>query len=339
MAEPARSDRSRAEPRTVAALLGDLDRALRRGDAAELVPVPTGFRPLDGVLGGGLHPGELVLVGGMPGVGKTVAALQWARNVAAAGGTAIYVCYEHEESELLMRLLSLEMGELPFASAPEVDRMRSGFREAAGRGGARLAEALGTEALARRAYDSVVAYGERLILLRASGTHTGLPEVEQLLAGTGGSPAVLFVDYLQKVAVRPEPAGEGGKVTKIAEGLKDLALAYRVPVVAVVASDREGLKSRRLRLHHLRGSAALASECDVAIILNEKFDAVSKVHLVYDTVRAGTFRSRVVFSVEKNRGGPNLVDLEFTKDFHHFRFDPAGGVVAENLVDERIYVE
>jgi hypothetical protein len=43
-----------------------------------------------------------------------------------------------------------------------------------------------------------------------------------------------------------------------------------------------------------------------------------------------------VFSIEKNRGGPNLIDLEFRKDFAHFRFEPDGGVVAEKLVSERI---
>jgi hypothetical protein len=40
-------------------------------------------------------------------------------------------------------------------------------------------------------------------------------------------------------------------------------------------------------------------------------------------------------SIEKNRGGPNLIDLEFRKDFRHFRFDPDGGIVSEKLVDER----
>ena len=80
-------------------------------------------------------------------------------------------------------------------------------------------------------------------------------------------------------------------------------------------------------------------ECDVALILNDKFNTVSKVHLAYDPVRAETFRDWVVFTVEKNRGGPNLMDLEFRKDFLHFRFHPEGGMVAEKLIDERVYSE
>jgi replicative DNA helicase len=147
------------------------------------------------------------------------------------------------------------------------------------------------------------------------------------------------VDYLQKVAMHPEPEVEAEKITRTTEALKDMALTYRIPIVCVVAADKEGLQSRRLRLHHLRGSSALMYECDVAVILNDKFNTVSKVHLAYDPVRAETFRDWVIFTVEKNRGGPNLMDLEFKKDFLHFRFEPEGGMVAEKLVDERIYSE
>lgn len=326
-------------PRTVAGLFAELDQELREGRARELVPIPTGFQPLDRVLGGGLHPGELTLVGGMPGVGKTVVTLQWARNIAAAGGSAIYVCYEHEEADLLVRLLAMEMGELPGTGDPEMERLRMGIQQAAMSGRHGLADVLEAEGQARRAYERVEGYADRLWLQRASGAHTGLEELEELLARRTDGPAVLLIDYLQKVSIRPEPADEAEKVTRIAEGLKDLALAHRVPVVCAVASDLEGLRARRLRLHHFRGSSALAYESDVAIVLNDKFNAVSKVHLAFDPVRAESFKKSVVFSVEKNRGGPNLIDLEHVKDFLHFRFVPEGGLVPEKLVDERLYPE
>lgn len=66
---------------------------------------------------------------------------------------------------------------------------------------------------------------------------------------------------------------------------------------------------------------------------------MSNVHLQYDSVRAQTYRDWTVFSLEKNRGGPTLVDLEFRKDFAHYRFDPEGTFVSENLIDERVYSE
>ena len=110
-------------------------------------------------------------------------------------------------------------------------------------------------------------------------------------------------------------------------------MVAEVPVVALAASDREGLVSRRLRLHHLRGSTALAHESDVAILMNEKAVSVSKSHLAFDPVRAEQFKRWVVFSVEKNREGTPNMNLEFRKDLANYRFDPDGGFVAEAFVD------
>lgn len=324
-------------PRTVASAIEELDATIRSGRGRELVAIPTGFQPLDRVLHGGVRPGELMLVGGAPGVGKTIATLQWARNMAASGKTVLYVCYEHQEADLLLRLLALEMGEL--GEAPDADGGRERFQAAlafaAGMGGQGLDTVLASEELARQAYARVEEYAQRLWLVRASGARTGLAEIERLVSGEDREqPEVLFVDYLQKVAVIPSEIDELEKVRLVAEGLKDLALTYRIPVVSVVASDLDGLRSRRLRFHHFRGSSALAFESDVILVLNEKFRALSKVHLAYDPLRAQSFRAWVVFSIEKNRGGQNLIDLEHRKDFEHLRFDPFGGLVAEKLADE-----
>ncbi len=46
--------------------------------------MPTGFTPLDDVLNGGLRPGELLVIGGPFGVGKTIWGLQVARNAVSA---------------------------------------------------------------------------------------------------------------------------------------------------------------------------------------------------------------------------------------------------------------
>jgi replicative DNA helicase len=148
---------------------------------------------------------------------------------------------------------------------------------------------------------------------------------------------VIVIDYLQKVSIEPQQvADEGEKVTIIVEGLKDMAMSLNIPVIALVAADREGLKSKRLHLHHLRGSSALDYECDVALILNNKWEIVAKTHIAYNPYRAQTFREWVVFTVEKNRGGPAMIPVEFRLLGQHFAFDPAGARVKEKLVDERI---
>ena len=337
--------RTSTAPKTVFSVLAGLDEELRSGEGKTFVPIPTGFQALDHTLGGGVRAGDLVLVGGAPGVGKTIVALQWARNIALAGCTVIYACYEHEETAMLGRLLALELGELPQAGDydTELEEMRLGIQEIASGSSRALSDVLQGEGMISRAYEHIESYGTRLWLVRASSAHTTIDKLDQMVverrkADPHGN-IVLVVDYLQKVAMHPEPDVEAEKITRVTEALKDMALGYKIPIISVVAADKEGLQSRRLRLHHLRGSSALMYECDVALILNDKFNTVSKVHLAYDPVRAETFRDWVVFTVEKNRGGPNLMDLEFQKDFLHFRFHPEGGMVAEKLVDERVYSE
>jgi replicative DNA helicase len=338
--------RTTGAPRTAFSVLTGLDEDLRSGQGKNFIPIPTGFQALDHVLGGGVRAGDLVLVGGAPGVGKTIVALQWARNIALSGATAIYACYEHEESALLGRLLALEIGDMPGGTDEydtELDAMKLGIQEIASGSTRSLEDVLQGEGMISRAYEHIESYGTRLWLVRASGAHTTIDAIEQMVrdqqSKNPDGNTVLFVDYLQKVAVHPEPPIEAEKITQVTEALKDMALTYKIPIICIVAADKEGLQSRRLRLHHLRGSSALMYECDVAVILNDKFNTVSKVHLAYDAVRAETFRNWVVFTLEKNRGGPNLLDLEFKKDFLHFRFEPEGGIVAENLIDERIYSE
>jgi replicative DNA helicase len=339
------SRRGSGAPRTVFSVLSGLEDELQAGQGKTFVPVPSGLGQLDHVLGGGIRAGDLILIGGSPGVGKTIATLQMARNIALSGGTAIYACYEHEESALLGRLLALELGEIPGSGDfdDHLEQMRLGLQEIASGGTRSVQDVLQGEGLVSRAYEHIESYGHRLWLVRASGAHTTIEALENMvkerMAAEPNSNIVLFVDYLQKVAVHPEPPVEAEKITQVTEQLKDMALSYKIPIVCVVAADKEGLQSRRLRLHHLRGSSALMYECDVAIILNDKFNTVSKVHLAYDPVRAETFKDWVVFTVEKNRGGPNLLDLEFRKDFLHFRFDPDGGLVQEKLIDERVYSE
>jgi DNA repair protein RadA/Sms len=71
----------------------------------------SGLRELDRVLGGGVMPGSLVLVGGDPGIGKSTLMLQLAGTLAAAGRRVLYV--SGEESEEQVRLRAERLGPIP----------------------------------------------------------------------------------------------------------------------------------------------------------------------------------------------------------------------------------
>jgi replicative DNA helicase len=321
---------------TVAETLRSVDMRLRAGTETDLRTVATGFPLLDGVLGGGIHAGELILLGGAPGVGKTIMSLQMARNIARDGGRAVFACYEHEPTTLLARLLALEAG---FGGREEkLSQTVLAALSGGGASGRSLVDIMAATGAGSRALAEVQSYEDDLTFVQASGTHTTTDELASLLDAPEDRdrPTVMFVDYLQKIPLHPEPETEAEKVTRTVEAMKDLALEAHVPIVLCSAIDVGGMVANRVRLHHLRGSSAVAFEADVVLMLNEKQKAVSKVHLSYDPIRAASFRDQVVISVEKNRGGPNLLDLEFRKDFAHFRFDPAGAFVSDKLVDERL---
>src|SRR5205085_2252627 len=81
-------ERARAE-RSTAAPDAPVPRALADVDADELPRVPTGLLDFDRVLGGGLVPGSVVLLGGEPGIGKSTLLLQVAARLAQKGRTAL----------------------------------------------------------------------------------------------------------------------------------------------------------------------------------------------------------------------------------------------------------
>jgi DNA repair protein RadA/Sms len=73
---------------------------LERQEASRLA---TGLGELDRVLGGGLVPGAVVLVGGEPGIGKSTLLLEAAAGVATAGRAVLYISGEESAAQLAGR--------------------------------------------------------------------------------------------------------------------------------------------------------------------------------------------------------------------------------------------
>lgn len=71
--------------------------------------IATGIGELDRVLGGGIVPGSLSLVGGDPGIGKSTLLLQVCRNLAMGGRSVLYV--SGEESLRQIKLRAVRLGE------------------------------------------------------------------------------------------------------------------------------------------------------------------------------------------------------------------------------------
>ncbi|MCD8053993.1 MAG: DNA repair protein RadA [Lachnospiraceae bacterium] len=120
------------------------ERITGRGLRPEAVPVTlsqienmqeerftSGFSELDGVLGGGIVPASLVLVGGDPGIGKSTLLLQMCRHVSAAGRKVLYISGEESLRQIKMR--AQRMGEftenLSFLCETDLDTVAETLRK------------------------------------------------------------------------------------------------------------------------------------------------------------------------------------------------------------------
>ncbi len=326
---------------SLADVMSEVDEQVAAGDTARFRPLPLGFEPLDDVLNGGLRPGELMVVGGPFGVGKTILALQIARNVAAASETdaALYICYEHDRVHLMSRLLCLESATM--AEPQDQLTLRKLAEMAYGAAGqmgliSRLRRSRRYEAL----LNHVGTYAHRLTLAKASGDQTRLEQIRQwaqLVAASGAQRVLVVVDYLQKIPVVAEHIPPGMEhITHLANGLKEIAMSLELRILALAAADRQGLQASRMRFYDLEGTAAIQYEADVGAVLNSKYDIVSREHMVYNPSQAQAMRNWVVLSIEKNRAGVNAVDMEFELDASHFHLHPVGQFVRERLIDDKV---
>lgn len=77
--------------------------ALSAVDDSKLPRFSTGLREFDTVLGGGVVPGSLTLVGGPPGAGKSTLLLQIAAHLHSKTMTVVYLCGEESAAQIKLR--------------------------------------------------------------------------------------------------------------------------------------------------------------------------------------------------------------------------------------------
>lgn len=337
-------DTSEARPYDLAEAMGEFNLRLHRGDLASYRPVPLGFPQLDACLGGGLRSEDLVLVGGPQNVGKTLLILQAARNQATAGDALpIVVCYEHSVETLLHRLICLESVADPGDPAPigvtraDIERTVLEYYDRclteAERCGLQLELILSRLPGVEQAWYRLREYLWRLWLVQGDGLDTTdhrLGEYVRMARHEGFTRAVLYVDYAQRVPLRPVvgrgPLTDTERIDLVMRGLKGIALRHQVPVVAVAAADAAGLRRGRVHVEDLWGPSTVQYEPDVALLLNrDSFDV------------EGDERG-VRLSVEKNRHGPSEVEFRHRLHGAHFCMSRTGQPVAmgESFQRERI---
>ena len=196
------------------------------GDIANDPPVPireypSGFKQLDQKLGGGIQTRGVTVIVGPPGTGKTGCILGMARGIADAGNTALVVSTELEARECQGRL-----------SAVVLDKAHKDVL----RGRVNLDEV-------RSAVAPIQVYvmGVEEQVRGIEGLKKMKVEIEKIKE-SHGEPPVVFVDYLQMLAMVVDPDQVRMGVSALIYGLHMLALSCDCAIVVVSSTSRAGYK-------------------------------------------------------------------------------------------------
>lgn len=248
--------------------------------------VTTGWVDVDNLLIR-LRPGQLIVIGGRPGQGKSVALTDLAYHVGIKLGLPVYVnTLEMATKEFMDRLVAYDA---------KVDLTRL------------IEPKLLTEDDWGRLSGSIarMAIAENLII--DDDPHMGVAHIRAALRSMrrAGKPAALVcIDYIQLMQTADRAENRQLEISEISRSLKLLAKQFEVPVVVGAQLNRnvEHRSDKRPVKADLRESGSLENDADVVILLHRE-DAYDK-----ESPRAG----EIDFIVDKHRQGPTgTVTLAF----------------------------
>jgi replicative DNA helicase len=254
--------------------------------------LPTGFLDLDAITGG-WKPGQLVVIAGRPGLGKTALAVDMARNASVkCGQTSVIFSLEMTEAELWDRIIAAEA------------RVRGRDMKTPG------ALTLADYDRILDAHDRIDAGGALIIDDTPTMTVTQMRAKARRIKARHGL-GLIVVDYLQLMTSGRRVESRQVEVSEFSRQLKILAKELEVPVLALSQLNRgpEQRQDKRPLLSDLRESGSLEQDADVVLLIHRPE--------VYedDSPRSG----EADLILAKHRGGPTAT-VTVAQQLHYYRF-------------------
>ena len=251
--------------------------------------VATGYKMIDTSLQG-MRPGQMIVIGARPGVGKTSFALNLATNAAAHGASVAFFSLEMSKTEIAQRLLSAQ-ARIPLSAIRGASIKDDQWNT--------IIDAINDLSNLDIMIDDTP--GTTVTEIRAKARRM-LKDKEN---------ALVMVDYLQLLS--PPSGGHRAdsratEVSEMSRGIKIMAKDLECPVIALSQLNRNvtDRKGQRPQLSDLRESGSIEQDADVVILLDrsmteEEADRPDRPDMnVTD------------FIIAKNRSGPlNIVPLVF----------------------------
>jgi replicative DNA helicase len=246
--------------------------------------VPTGFPTLDRLLAGGLRPGDLVVLGGDVGVGKSALAIAMALHARQAGHQVAYFSGEMDATRWLERALAIE-------GKVSMDLIRRGKVNDDER------SALGAAALRLR--DAI----PRISHIAPEGAAALAEAIRQ-----DGDAGLVVVDSLQCV-----PAGDAPREDALAFAVRVLkSLAVERQTIVLLVAHLSTITTRTDMRPVLDDFGALGA-------VKQHADVILALYREELYVRAPGREGATELAILKNREGPmTYLDLYFYKQWLRF---------------------
>lgn len=282
----------KSEYSTMEQVMGELYNEL--GEMAKqdtkLLGVKTGYRGIDRQLLG-LRPGQMIVIGARPGVGKTSFALNLAVNAAADGTSVALFSLEMSKAEIAQRLLAAQ------ARIKLTDIRAGNIRDNQWE---QVLQA--TQDLSQLDIMIDDTPGTTITEIRA--------KARRMLHGKEGN-ALVIIDYLQLVSPPSGGRRSDSRATEVSEmsrGIKIMAKDLHVPVVALSQLSRqvESRTGKTPQLSDLRESGAIEQDADIVILLDRSMTEEEAAR------NDRPDKNITNFIIAKNRSGPlGVVPLTF----------------------------
>lgn len=229
-----------------------------------LAGIPTGFSRMDRMLGG-LRGGQLLILAGRPGMGKTALALNIATKTALCHNTGVAIfSLEMGDRELMERMMSSE-GEV------NLNGIRNGNMSE---------DEMSAMGIAAGNLSEAPIFISDSVCQTPGEIHASLRRI--MMKNEIG---LVIIDYLQLMesGIKELAGNRVQDVSKISRTLKNMARTLDVPILALSQLNRgvEQRDNKRPILSDLRESGAIEQDADVVMFLfreEQYIDGVSKIN-------------------------------------------------------------
>jgi replicative DNA helicase len=299
------TDRAQAELASIIKAREDADSALLGEDLPDVVAeleklqtegraigISTGFKDLD-YLTHGLHPGQMIIIAGRPGLGKSTLGIDFLRAACLRDKIpAAFFSLEMSRREVQHRIISAE-------AMIGLHKIRGGTMT--DHDWAAFANCMQTLTVAPLTIDAT----PNRTVTQIKG------RCRQIKQKTGLG--LVVIDYLQLLDTpgKKRPENRQVEVSEMSRGIKLMAKELDVPVVVLCQLNRgpEQRQDKRPMLADLRESGSLEQDADLVILVHRE-DAYER-----DSPRAG----ETDLIVAKHRAGP-LSTITVAAQLHYSRF-------------------